>query len=135
MQFVTCILSFNTVKMLAKKESHNTSYYNVRCHCSIKIIFHNHNLHPLLYIENKQWTSRLGRFFQALEVSHINCNIGTRDLLHMYVCPQPLRSGPWALSIHIRQISYNYYISYISINRWNNQPPIFIANKLSYTTH
>ena len=38
---------------------------------------------------------------------HISCNIGTRDLPDMYAL-SPRACGPWALGIHIRQITRAY---------------------------
>ena len=35
---------------------------------------------------------------------HISCNVGTRDLPDMYSL-SPWDCGPWALGIHIRQIT------------------------------
>ena len=35
---------------------------------------------------------------------HISCNIGTHDLPDMYAL-SPRACGPWALGIHIRQIT------------------------------
>ena len=45
---------------------------------------------------------------------HISCNIGTRDLPDMYAL-SPRAYGPWALGIHIRQITRAYVttITYI----------------------
>ena len=38
---------------------------------------------------------------------HISCNIGTRDLPDMYAL-NPRACDPWALGIHIRQITSAY---------------------------
>ena len=67
--------------------------------------------------------------FTVLEVIHITCNMGSRDLPDMYSL-SPRACGPQALGIHVRQIPPAHVTTYTcAVNDYHLLPALTLIHQ------